>query len=55
MYHIGDKVNNPQKTGEIVLWYYDEGNVWVVECEGSRYDCGEHELSPACDAYGHPW
>lgn len=59
MYEIGDKVTiktqNPQKVGEVVLWYYDEGNVWVVECDGKQFDCGEHELAPATDAYGHSW
>ena len=59
MFEIGDKVTiktmNPQKVGEIVLWYFDEGNVWVVECDGETWDCGDHELAPTNDAYGHPY
>ena len=60
MYEIGDKVTikscNPQKVGEIILWHYDEGNIWTVELsDGSQEDFGDHELAPAVDAYGHPW
>ena len=49
MFEIGDKVViqtlKPAMVGKIVLWYYDEGNVWVVECDGWRFDCCESELS----------
>lgn len=60
MYEIGDKVTikscNPQKVGEIILWHYDEGNIWTVELsDGRQEDFGDHELAPATDAYGHPW
>jgi hypothetical protein len=60
MFEIGDKVTiktcNPPKGGEIILWHYDEGNVWTVELsDGSQEDFGDHELAPATDAYGHPW
>jgi hypothetical protein len=60
MYEIGDSVMlkgfEKQIVGKIVSYYYDEGNVWVVRTEGGNlHDCADHELSPAVDAYGHPW
>jgi hypothetical protein len=60
MFEIGDKVTiktcHPPKVGEIILWHYDEGNIWTVELsDGSQEDFGDHELAPATDAYGHPW
>jgi len=56
MYEIGDKVVVNGSVGKIVSYYYDEGNVWVVRTEGGNlWDCADHELSPATDAYGHPW
>lgn len=60
MYEIGDHVVlkgfEKQIAGKIVSYYYDEGNVWVVQTEdGNRWDCADHELAPAVDAYGHPW
>ena len=51
MYEIGDKVMinsfSTPKTGVIILWYYDEGNVWVVEVEGARFECCDSELVAA--------
>ena len=60
MYEIGDKVTikscHPQKVGEIILWHYDEGNIWTVELsDGSQEDFGDYELAPSVDAYGHSW
>jgi hypothetical protein len=60
MYEIGDSVMlkgfEKQIVGKIVSYHYDEGNVWVVRTEGGNlWDCADHELSPAVDAYGHPW
>jgi hypothetical protein len=60
MYELGDKVKikttNPQMVGEVVLWHYDEGNVWTVELSDGRWeDFEDHDLSPASDAYGHTW
>jgi hypothetical protein len=60
MYEIGDSVMlkgfEKQIVGKIVSYHYDEGNVWVVRTEGGNlHDCADHELSPAVDAYGHPW
>jgi hypothetical protein len=59
MYEIGDYVTikntNPQKVGQIVNWLFDEGNVWIVVCDGETFECGDHELAPALDAYGHPY
>ena len=60
MYEIGDHVVlkrfEKQITGKIVSYRYDEGNVWIVQTEdGNLWDCEDHELAPAVDAYGHPW
>jgi len=60
MYEIREKVTikscHPQKVGEIILWHYDDGNVWTVELsDGSQEDFGDHELAPATDVYGHAW
>jgi hypothetical protein len=54
MFEIGDKVTiksyNPPKAGEIILWHYDEGNIWTVELsDGSQEDFGDNELDPATD------
>jgi hypothetical protein len=60
MYEIGDSVLlkgfEKQVVGKIVSYHYDEGNVWTVRMPGGQHwDFGDHELSPAVDAYGHPW
>ena len=48
-------VGGVRKVGQIILWQYDEGNIWTVECNGEIFDCNDHELSPAHDAYGHSY
>lgn len=48
-------VNGVRKVGQIILWYYDEGNIWTVQCGNETFDCNDHELSPANDAYGHSY
>jgi hypothetical protein len=60
MYEIGDyvvlKEFEKQITGQIVSYHYDDGIVWVVRtADGNLWDCADHELAPAVDAYGHPW
>ncbi len=59
MYEIGDyviiKTEEPQKVGKIVNWFYDEGNVWVVDCDGDEWEYYDEQLAPALDAYGHPY
>jgi hypothetical protein len=60
MFELGDKVKvkttNPQMVGTIVLWHFDEGNVWTVELSDGRHeDFGDHDLSPVTDSYGHAW
>lgn len=51
MFEVGDKVIvnsfSQPKVGVVVLWYFDEGNVWVVEVEGARFECCDDELAPA--------
>lgn len=46
MFEIGDKVNVGGASGQIVGWYFDEGNVWVVDLCGTLIDFCESELSP---------
>jgi hypothetical protein len=59
MFEIGDNVNvnsfGHPRQGVIVDWHFDEGNVWIVEINGAKFECSDSELSPATDAYGHPW
>jgi len=56
MYEIGDKVVVNGSVGKIVSYHYDEGNVWTVRMLGGQHwDFCESEMSPATDAYGHPW
>lgn len=44
MYEIGDKVRLGGITGKIVDWYFDEGDVWVVDLAGVRCECSTNEL-----------
>lgn len=44
MYEIGDKVRLGGITGKIVDWYFDEGDVWVVDLSGVQCECGTTEL-----------
>lgn len=59
MYEIGDHVNvnsfGYPRQGVVVDWYFDEGDVWIVAISGAKFECSSNELSPAVDAYGHPW
>lgn len=41
---LGDKVKVEGKVGEIILWRFDEGNVWEVEIDGEVYDCYDEDL-----------
>jgi hypothetical protein len=51
MFEVGDKVMiksfNPPLQGVVILYYFDEGNVWVVEVDGARFECCDDELVPA--------
>ena len=43
-FSLGDKVMVEGKIGEIILWRFDEGDVWEVEIDGQMYDCYNEEL-----------
>lgn len=43
-FYLGDKVMVDGKVGEIILWRFDEGDVWEVEIDGQMYDCYNEEL-----------
>ena len=52
MFEVGDNVvvDGNGVRGVIVDFYYDEGNVWVVEVDGHpgvELDCVDDELTPA--------
>ena len=56
MFEVGDNVVvdsvvlDGNMRGVIVDFYYDEGNVWVVEVDGHpgvELECGDDELTPA--------
>lgn len=60
MFEIGDFVaymwGNRVRTGKIVGWEYDEGNVWEVTVTNSMNAYfSDDQLRPANDAYGHPF
>lgn len=60
MYEIGDMVTyrwgNGYRTGKIVGWTFDEGNVWeVTVTQSMNVFLTDDEMAPAHDAYGHPW
>lgn len=44
MFALGDKVMVNGVVGEIVLWHFDEGNVWTVEIGNDRYECYDEEM-----------
>ena len=53
MFEIGDSVVMKSNdkiggflVGKIVDWYFDEGNVWVVDFDGTLTDCYDSILSP---------
>lgn len=51
MFEVGDKVmvNSymTPKEGVIVEWFYDEGNVWVVDVKGhGKIHCCDSDLTP---------
>jgi|688.fasta_scaffold43944_11 hypothetical protein len=46
MFELGDKVRlvvdgKAGDIGEVVLWYYDEGNVWVVDFGAFEMLCND--------------
>lgn len=43
-FSIGDKVKVNGIVGEIVLWHFDEGNVWHVDLDGEVFECYEEEM-----------
>jgi hypothetical protein len=46
MFEIGDFVKvGSDKVGKIVNWFFDEGNVWAVECDGETLDYSDNELT----------
>jgi hypothetical protein len=52
MFEVGDNVvvDGDGVRGVIVDFYYDEGNVWVVEVDGHpgvELECADDELTPA--------
>lgn len=44
MFALGDKVMVNGVVGEIVLWHFDEGDVWHVELDGQVYECYNEEM-----------
>jgi len=55
MFEVGDSVvvDGNGVRGVIVDFYYDEGNIWVVEVDGHpgvELECGDDELTPASHA-----
>lgn len=44
MYEVGDSVRLGGITGKIVRWYFDEGDVWVVDLAGVMVECSTNEL-----------
>lgn len=51
MFEIGDSIvvnsYTTPKVGKIVNWYYDDGNVWIVNIPGhATTECSDSELSP---------
>jgi hypothetical protein len=44
MFALGDKVKVGDKAGEIILWYFDEGDVWEVEIDNKVYECYNEEM-----------
>lgn len=44
MFALGDKVKVNGMVGEIVLWHFDEGDVWHVEIDSVVYECYKEEM-----------
>jgi len=44
MYEIGDSVRMGGITGKIVNWFFDEGDVWVVNLGGVICECSTTEI-----------
>jgi preprotein translocase subunit YajC len=49
MFEVGDEVMVAGGIqGTIMDFYYDEGNIWVVDIGmGNEIECGDDELTPA--------
>lgn len=41
---LGDKVKVDGKIGRIILWHFDEGDIWHVEIDGEEYECYNEEM-----------
>jgi len=41
---LGDKVKVDGRIGRIVLWHFDEGNVWQVEIGDDVYECYDEDM-----------
>jgi hypothetical protein len=44
MFSIGDSVRMGGITGKIVNWFFDEGDVWVVNLGGVICECSTSEI-----------
>lgn len=44
MFSIGDSVRMGGITGKIVNWFFDEGDVWVVNLGGVICECSTREI-----------
>jgi hypothetical protein len=44
MFEIGDSVRMGGITGKIVNWFFDEGDVWVVNLGGVICECSTTEI-----------
>jgi hypothetical protein len=44
MFEIGDSVRMGGITGKIVGWFFDEGDIWVVDLAGVRCECSTQEI-----------
>lgn len=43
-FEIGNKVRVDNKVGQIILWHFDEGDVWHVDIDGQVYECYNEEM-----------
>ena len=41
---IGDKVKVEGKVGQIILWHFDEGDIWHVEIGSEVFECYNEEM-----------
>jgi hypothetical protein len=45
LFSIGNKVKLVNgMVGEIILWHFDEGDVWHVQIDNEVYECYNDEL-----------